>query len=131
MGMKFSELFVTLGFRDDRFRKGIKGAQKQTSLMAKSMKSLGMMIAGTFAVQGILQFGRALFRMNVEFEKTMSSVKAITNATDKEFKEMKKSYDEKIMNIKHGKNAMKKELTEKIDKLEKITNDRIDKTQAR
>lgn len=56
--MKFSELFVALGLKDENFRKGLKGAQTQTSAFAKSIKSLGGIIAGAFAVNSIINFGK-------------------------------------------------------------------------
>lgn len=48
-----------------------------------------------------------------------------------EVKRLTREYDEKLLNVKHGKNAIKKELSDKIDKLEEVTKLRIDKTQER
>jgi len=49
----------------------------------------------------------------------------------KEISELKQEHKEQVMSLNHGKNAIKKELEIKIDKLEEMTKSRIDKTQER
>ena len=83
---KFSDLYVALGFDDRRFKAGLKRSSKQMSFFQKQMKSMGTIIAGAFAARALINFRREAMRVNIEFEKTMSGVRAITGATDTEFK---------------------------------------------
>lgn len=56
--MKFSDLYIALGFNDSNFKKGIKGAESRMKSFSTSIKSLGGMIAGAFAVSSLVTFGR-------------------------------------------------------------------------
>jgi len=67
--MKFSDLYVALGFQDDKFKRGIKGAQKQTSAFSNQVKKLGGIIAGAFAVSSIVRFGKQAVTLAGEQEK--------------------------------------------------------------
>ena len=81
-----SKILIKLGLQSDNFKKGLTEAKKRTSFFAKQVKAAGTAIIGAFAVQAIFQFGKAVMQTNIEFEKSMSGVKAITGATDEEFK---------------------------------------------
>ena len=88
---KFSDLYVALGFDDRRFKAGLNKSQSRMKKFSNQVSKLGGVIAGAFAVQSIISFGTQVIRTNVAFEKSMSSVKAITKATDEEFQQLTKS----------------------------------------
>lgn len=84
-----------------------------------------------FGLKDTIMLVGGIVSLVITFLTLKLSFGAFKEAVNKEFKDLKKNYDEKIMNIKHGKNAIKKELTEKFDSMEKVMNKRIDKTQER
>ena len=54
--MKIADLFVKLGLKKDEFDKGINDAGKKTNLFASTIKRVGGMIAGAFAIGQISAF---------------------------------------------------------------------------
>jgi TolA-binding protein len=92
----------------------------------KDLITIGGGIVATVTAYLTLKFG-----FNAYKEASEKRFKDIETRNKEEKERLVKEYDEKIMNIKHGKNAVKKELDAKIDKLEEMTKLRIDKTQER
>jgi len=79
--------------------KNVKGAQGNIknlgtttvatgSKMSSSLKALGGVIAATFSVAVITNFGRSIINLGRDFTKTMSRVGALTNATGEQFKQL-------------------------------------------
>lgn len=56
--MKIADLFVKLGLKKDEFDKGINDAGKKTNLFASTIKRVGGMIAGAFAIGQISAFSQ-------------------------------------------------------------------------
>lgn len=84
-----------------------------------------------FGIKDLITIGGGIVATVTAYLTLKFTLNAFQEATNKEFKEMKKNYDEKLLNIKHGKNAIKRELTDKVDSLEVVMNKRVDKTQER
>jgi len=79
------KLRVLMGADTRGFERGMGRVKKKTSAFSNSIKRLGGVIAGAFAVRSIIRFGAKLVRTNVEFERSMAAVKAISGATSTEF----------------------------------------------
>jgi len=94
MGKKNVEYTITL---KDKFTKPIKGASKSVDKMGKSMGNLTS-IMKKFAPLAASIGGAAIFtkaiKTGIVFEKEMSNVKALTNATYEEFKRMQSQAEE-------------------------------------
>lgn len=56
--MKIADLFVKLGLKKEEFDKGINDAGKKTNLFASTIKRVGGMIAGAFAIGQISAFSQ-------------------------------------------------------------------------
>ncbi|NIA28710.1 MAG: hypothetical protein GWP06_02205 [Actinobacteria bacterium] len=65
--MKLADLYVKLGIKKEGFDKGIDQAKKKTNSFGSSMKKLGGIIAGAFAVGAIIRFSKiALEKYNIQ-----------------------------------------------------------------
>lgn len=53
---KLADLFIKLGLKDSEFKRGIKGAQTSTNKFGQSVKKIGGLIAGAFAIGQITSF---------------------------------------------------------------------------
>lgn len=61
--MKLADLFIKLGLKKDGFDKGIDGATKKTNAFGSAVKKIGGLMAGIFAVDRILSFGKELLEL--------------------------------------------------------------------
>lgn len=61
--MKLADLFIKLGLKKDGFDKGIDGAKKKTNAFAGSIKKIGGLMAGAFAVGQVVAFGKELLEI--------------------------------------------------------------------
>ena len=81
--MKFSELYVALGIKDGNFKRGMNNAKRQTSMLSKQMKQLGGMIAGAFAVRGLINFTKqAIKAYDVQIKAETSLLTALKGRVD-------------------------------------------------
>ena len=75
------------------FNRGLMSASKQASAFGKQMKSIGRSFSGAFvglfAAQSLISFGKDIANTIVDFEQAMADVKAITKATEADFKALK------------------------------------------
>lgn len=79
---KIGDLFIKLGLQKGEFDKGIDDAKKKTSAFGSAMKSIGGMIAGVFAVDRILQFGKEVFQIAMQAEGVATAFSKIGSAGD-------------------------------------------------
>lgn len=103
MAFKIADLFVKLSLKDQSFDKGIDKAKKKTMSFGDSMKKIGGLIAGAFAVERIISFGAELSRLGGEAEgvraaferiggdKIISDLEAATAGTVSRLELMKKT----------------------------------------
>lgn len=80
--MKLGDLFIKLGLQKGEFDKGIDDAKKKTSAFGDSMKKLGGMIAGVFAADKIIQFGKQVFNVATQAEGVITAFNKIGTAQD-------------------------------------------------
>lgn len=66
--MKIADLFIKLGLKDRQFKQGIDNAERKTNKFGNTMKKVGGMIAGVFAVGQILRFTNELIKLGGEAE---------------------------------------------------------------
>ena len=97
--MKIADLFVKLGIRKEGFDSGINQAEKKTKRFGSSMKKLGGVIAGAFAVGAIIRFSK------ISMEK---------------FNIQKQAETQLLVALKGRKNAQQ-ELIKQAQELQKIT----------
>lgn len=83
---KIADLFVKLGLKNDEFNKELDKSKKKTSAFASGLKKIGSLIAGVFAIEKIFEFTKNVIRSNMEFEKSLSTLKSITGVTSEELK---------------------------------------------
>jgi len=110
--------------------RGVKGA---TDGMVGSVKRLGGALAAAFGItSGIFLFAKfvkSLINVNKEFELQMARVKAITGATDKEFKQLSKNAKKLGASTKFTATEVAK-LSEEYAKLGFSTKEIIDASEA-
>jgi len=58
--LKLSDLYIKLGLRKDGFDKGLDDAKKKTNVFGNAVKKIGGLLAGAFAVDRLIAFGREL-----------------------------------------------------------------------
>jgi TP901 family phage tail tape measure protein len=94
-GTKIAKLFVELGFKDEDFKRGIKGASGDLEKFGGKIKSFGKMIdkavVGGFkaAATGALAFGTSVVLTGAKFQQSMATVSAISGTTGKDFDALK------------------------------------------
>ena len=84
-----------------------------------------------FGVKDLITIGGGIVATVTAYLTLKFTLDAFKTATEKEFTDIKSVSDEKFLAVKHGKNAIKKELEEKIVDLKEMSMARIDKTQER
>lgn len=80
--MKIGDLFIKLGLQKGEFDKGIDDAKKQTTAFGQSMKQIGGMIAGVFAVDKLISFGKEVFNIATQAEGVQTAFYKIGSARD-------------------------------------------------
>lgn len=60
---KLADLFIKLGLKKDGFDKGIDQAKSKTNAFSSSIKKIGGYLAGAFAVERVLAFGKELLQL--------------------------------------------------------------------
>ncbi|MCK5610685.1 phage tail tape measure protein [Candidatus Pacearchaeota archaeon] len=86
---KLAEAFVELKIKVDELEKGLKKAEKETESSAQKMAKSVAKIGKAFAAAGLI-VGVMAVKVAADFEKSMSSVKAVSGATGKAFEDMTK-----------------------------------------
>lgn len=92
---KIAKLFVELGFKDEDFKRGLKGASSDLDKFGGKVKSFGKMIdravVGGFkaAAAGALAFGTSVVITGAKFQQSMATVSAISGTTGKDFDALK------------------------------------------
>lgn len=71
--MKLGDLFIKLGLQKGDFDKGIDDAKRKTSAFGESMKKIGGMIAGVFAVGAITNYLREASKVAAETENVRTA----------------------------------------------------------
>lgn len=64
----------------------LKQAQKETNALGDVMGKIGKIVATTFTVKGIIDFGKQVVKTGMDFEAQMAKVQAISGATAEELK---------------------------------------------
>jgi hypothetical protein len=70
-------LQAELGLKKDKFKRGLKDAEKQGSRFGRAIKRIGGILAGAFAVHKIVQWGRALkeaYQVQMEAETKLATI---------------------------------------------------------
>lgn len=80
MGL-LGKIWVKLGLDNSEFKKGIKGAQTESNVFAQGFKKIGGMIAGAFAIESIVRFGKELLDLRDKSKGIESAFKAINKPT--------------------------------------------------
>lgn len=80
--MKIGDLFIKLGLQKGEFDKGIDDAKKQTTAFGNSIKQIGGMIAGVFAADKIIQFGKEVFTIATQAEGVQTAFRKIGSSRD-------------------------------------------------
>lgn len=81
--MAKSNFNISLKLLTDNFNKGIRSVQKQ-------LQGFGRFVKGAFALGSITAFGRQMVNVGKDFEDAMARVKAVSNASQKDFQAMQK-----------------------------------------
>lgn len=80
--MTLGEIFIKLGLKSKEFEKGIDDAKQKTNVFADGVKKLGGMLAGIFAVEKLIQFGKELFNIAKMAEGVSVAFYKIATASD-------------------------------------------------
>ena len=65
---KFSDLWVALGLKDDKFKKGLDTSKKQLNKFSDNVKKVGAVIASVFAIDKLIQFGTQSVKLGGQIE---------------------------------------------------------------
>jgi len=96
-------LLIKLGLDSKEFKSGMNDAQNRTNKFGEYMKKIGGMIAGAFAVQKIIQFGKELIQiggvaegvrdafMRIGDESTLKGLRDATKGTVSDLELMKRA----------------------------------------
>lgn len=82
--------------------------------------NIGDLITGGTLLISIAAF---IFKIKSDKEKNETAIKQLETAHDKDVEDLK----ERLMNVQHGKKAMKKELNAAMEKMEGVMHGRIDR----
>lgn len=107
---------ISLKLLTAQFSKGMKNVQRQ-------LRGFGNFVKGAFAVGSITAFGRQMVNVGKDFEDAMSRVKAVSNATNKEFQAMQKEAQRLGATTRYS-------ATEAANALENLTRNGLSATQA-
>lgn len=80
MGL-LGKIWVKLGLDSSEFKKGIKGAQTESNVFAQGFKKIGGMIAGAFAIESIVRFGKELLDLRDKSKGIEGAFKALNKPT--------------------------------------------------
>lgn len=80
--MKIGDLFIKLGLKKEEFDKGLTDAKTQTNVFGNSIKKIGGLIAGAFAADKIIQFGKEVFNVATQAEGIQAAFSKIANGQD-------------------------------------------------
>lgn len=80
--MKIGDLFIKLGLKKDEFDKGLNDAKQQTTAFGSAIGKIGGMIAGVFAADKLIQFGKEVFNIATHAEGIQTAFKKIGSARD-------------------------------------------------
>lgn len=72
----------------EKSQRQISQFNNQANKIATTAKRIGGALAGAFAVDQIAQAGRQLVRTTADFQKSMSNVRALTQANEQEFRKL-------------------------------------------
>lgn len=98
-----ASLMIKLGLDSSQFKRGINEAEQKTNKFGNFMKKIGGMIAGAFAVQQIISFGKELINLGgiaegvssafnrIADDKILSDLKDATRGTVSELELMKRT----------------------------------------
>lgn len=107
---------ISLRLLSTQFKKGMKDVQKQ-------LRGFGNFVKSAFAIGSITAFGRQMVNVGKDFEDAMSRVKAVSNATEKEFKAMQKEAQRLGATTRYS-------ATEAANALENLTRNGLSASQA-
>jgi len=82
MAIKLGDLFVKLGLQKGEFDKGLNDAKSQTNAFASTMGKIGGMIAGVFAADKLIQFGKEVFNIAQEVQGVQTAFYKIATSRD-------------------------------------------------
>lgn len=82
--MKIGDLFIKLGLKKDEFDRGLTDAKTQTNVFGNSIKKIGGLIAGAFAADKIIQFGKELLTLASQSEGVVVAFNKIAQYGDLE-----------------------------------------------
>lgn len=80
--MKIGDLFIKLGLKKEEFDRGLTDAKTQTNVFGNSIKKIGGLIAGAFAADKIIQFGKEVFNVATQAEGIQAAFSKIANGQD-------------------------------------------------
>lgn len=107
---------ISLKLIQTQFNKGLNNVKKQ-------LRSFGSFVKSAFALGTVTAFGRKMIQVGADFENAMSRVKAVTNATRREFNMMQKEAQRLGATTKYT-------ATEAANALETLTRNGMSATQA-
>ena len=73
---QLQDLKVKISLDNSQFQSGINNIEKQTSSLGSSMKKLGGVIAGAFATKAVIDFGKKVAGVGVEYNALKETSKA-------------------------------------------------------
>lgn len=82
MAFKIGDLFVKLGLQKGDFDKGLDDAKNKTNAFGGAMKKIGGLVAGVFAADKIIQFGKEVFNIATQAEGVQTAFNKIANIQD-------------------------------------------------
>lgn len=81
--MKIADLFIKLGLKSDSYNKGIDSVQKKTSAFSSSLKKVGGIVAGAFALGAIKRFAQESVRLyNIQAQAEQQLLVALKGRKD-------------------------------------------------
>lgn len=107
---------ISLKLIQTQFNKGLNNVKKQ-------LRSFGSFVKSAFALGTVTAFGRKMIQVGADFENAMARVKAVTNATRREFSMMQKEAQRLGETTKYT-------ATEAANALETLTRNGMSATQA-
>lgn len=80
--MKIGDLFIKLGLQKGEFDKGIDDAKQKTNAFGSAIGKIGGLIAGVFAADKLIQFGKEVFQIATQAEGVATAFYKVGSALD-------------------------------------------------
>lgn len=80
--MKLADLFIKLGLNKTDYEKGLNEAKSQTSAFGSAIGKLGGIIAGVFAVDKLISFGKEVFNIATQAQGIQTAFSKIGTSGD-------------------------------------------------